>query len=571
MSIEIPARVAFLKKIHLFYGLEDDALVNIAEELDEQSYPKDSVVVKQDSPADSFYMIYDGSVRIVRSQDGKEIQLARLVKDDYFGEMGLISNRRRSATVTALDDTSLLILSRDDFKKLFREHPDLKYNLDVALRSRQLARQLRFKWLRPDEVIYFLARKHWVALYPKILAPLGLLVIPILFGYSYFRILTHSIVATAALGSLFAALVWLGWLLLDWSNDYYVVTNQRVVWLEKVIGIYDSRQESPLSMIVSVGVEVNQFGRFLDFGNVIVRTFVGRIDFAIVNHPTQAAKMVEEYWQRTKQAAVATEKEAMKDAIRSRLGIPVPPKPEPASPQPTTSVPRRSGAAFLKLLGSNTLKLRYETGDSVIYRKHWVVLLLNSWMPLAGVFASFGLFLSRLYQLYFDQDNAFISLVNGLNVDVWALLTLGIMALFVGWFLYRFVDWSNDVFEVNADQIIDIDRTPFGTETRNAAQLENILGTKYERRGLLGNLFNFGHVYITVGGNKLVFEDVIDPANVQSDIDRRRDARVVKKNQAVAAADRERMADWLVTYHDNAEEFKKQQEENKRNQQNGSA
>jgi hypothetical protein len=324
-------------------------------------------------------------------------------------------------------------------------------------------------------------------------------------------------------------------------------------------------------MIVSVGIEVNQFGRFLDYGNVIVRTFVGRIDFATVNHPKQAAKMVEEYWDRTKQAAVATEKEAMKDAIRSRLGIPLPAKPQPASPQPTTSLPKRGGASFLRFLGANTLKLRYETGEGVIYRKHWVVLFLNSWMPLAGVFASFGLFLSRLYQLYFDQTNTFVSFATGLDIDVWALMFLGIITLFLGWFLYRFVDWSNDVFEVTSDQIIDIDRTPLGTETRNAAQLENILGTKYERRGFLGNVFNFGHVYITVGGNKLVFEDVLDPASVQSDIDRRRDARVVKKNQAAAAARREEMAEWLVTYHHNAEDFRKQQDENKRNQQNGSA
>lgn len=570
MSIELSARIAFLKKIHLFYGLDDDALRGLAQEMEERSFAKDEVIVKQDSPADSFYMIYGGSVRIVRRQDGKDIQLARLVKNDYFGELALVSNRRRSATITALEDTSLLILSRDDFKKLFREHRDLAYNLEIAVRSRQLARQLRFKWLQPNEVVYFLARKHWIALYPKILGPLAFLLVPFFFAFAYFSVLPEPIVAAAALVSFFAALIWAGWLLLDWSNDYYVVTNQRVVWLEKVIGIYDSRQESPLNMVVSVGVEVNQFGRFLDYGNVIVRTFVGRIDFATVNHPKQAAKMVEEYWERTKDVKMATEKEAMKDAIRSRLGIPIPPKPQPESPEPTSSIPKRNGTSFLRFLGANTLKLRYETGEGVIYRKHWVVLFLNSWAPLLGVFASFGVFLSRLYQLYFDPDDTFVSFTTGVVVDVPAFLILGVAFLFLGWFAYRFIDWSNDVFEVTSDQIIDIDRTPLGTETRNSAQLENILGTKYERHGLLGNLFNYGHVYITVGGNKMTFEDVLDPASVQSDIDRRRDARVVKKNQAAVAAERERMAEWLVTYHNNAEEFRKAEEE-KRNQKNGSA
>ena len=570
MPIEISARVAFLKKIHLFYGLEDDALTAVAEELEELSVPKDGVVFKQDSAAESFYMIYGGSVRIVRKQDGKEIQLALLVKNDYFGELALVSNRRRSATVTALQDTSLLVLSRKDFEKLFREHSDLKNNLEVAVRSRQLARRLRFKWLRQDEVVYFLARRHVIALYQKLIVPILALVIPLGLIYSYFFILQFVIVALAGGLALLAIASWIIWIVIDWGNDYYIVTNQRVVWLEKVVAVYDSRQESPLSMVVSVGVEADQLGRILDYGNVIVRTFVGKIAFNLVSHPNQAAHMVEEYWQRTREAAVSMEKEAMKDSLRKRLGIPIPPKPAPVSDQPTTSIPRRSGAALLKLLGANTLKLRYETGESVIYRKHWVVLILESWIPFLGTIAVLGLFLYRLIQLAFLPNEAFISLATGLSVDAWASGLLIVLLPVAGWFVYQVLDWSNDKFEVTADQIIDIDRKPFSTEKRNAAQLENILSTSYERLGILGNLFNFGTVYITVGGNKLAFEDVMDPATVQSDIDRRRMARQQKKTDATVAAERERMAEWLATYHHNAEEFRKE-EERKRNQDNGSA
>ena len=41
------------------------------------------------------------------------------------------------------------------------------------------------------------------------------------------------------------ALGWIAWTYLDWTNDLYIVTNQRVVYVEKVIGIYDSREEAP--------------------------------------------------------------------------------------------------------------------------------------------------------------------------------------------------------------------------------------------------------------------------------------------------------------------------------------
>ena len=117
MSIETAERISFLKKIHLFYGLEESDLQAVADELEEMSVPKGEVIFQQDSKAESFYLIYGGSVNIVRKQERKEIQLARLVKDDYFGEMALVSNRRRSGTATAADDTTLLILSRKDFEK----------------------------------------------------------------------------------------------------------------------------------------------------------------------------------------------------------------------------------------------------------------------------------------------------------------------------------------------------------------------------------------------------------------------------------------------------------------------
>lgn len=85
------------------------------------------------------------------------------------------------------------------------------------------------------------------------------------------------------------------------------------------------------------------------------------------------------------------------------------------------------------------------------------------------------------------------------------------------------------------------------------------MGTNYERTGLLGNIFNFGTVHITVGGTKMAFEDVMDPATVQSDIDRRRMARQAKQNEAKIAGDRDRMAEWLAFYHQSAEQFKEEE------------
>jgi hypothetical protein len=391
--------------------------------------------------------------------------------------------------------------------------------------------------------------------------------VPLFFFYAWFTIASFRIVAIAGILSLVAVILWVIWYVIDWENDYYIVTNQRVVWLEKVIAIYESRQESPLHTILSVAVETTQLGRILDYGDVIVRTWVGRIPFNEVSHPEQAQHMIEEYWQRTKEQAVGLEKEEMKNAIRRRLGIPVPATPKPVFAVPVAKAPelKKGRVSLLRLLGAGTLKLRYEAGESVFYRKHWFVLIQQALMPLLGIIAAFVLFVWRQVRLFELPEEALIRSVNGaLTVDAYSLAILIALVPLLGWLIYEVMDWSNDQYQVTPEQIVDLDKKPFGTQSRNAAQLENILGTEYQRIGILGEIFNYGTVYITVGGSKLAFENVIDPASVQSDIDRRREARQAKQAAAKVAAERERMAEWLATYHLNAEQLRR--EEEKKNQ-----
>jgi hypothetical protein len=134
------------------------------------------------------------------------------------------------------------------------------------------------------------------------------------------------------------------------------------------------------------------------------------------------------------------------------------------------------------------------------------------------------LFFWRLIRLLQIPEDAFVRIINGqVVVDTYALAILIALVPLLGWLLYEVLDWSNDQFQVTPEQIVDLDKKPFGTETRNAAQLESILGTEYKRLGILGELFNYGTVYITVGGSKLAFEDVVDPASVQNKTGRSQD------------------------------------------------
>jgi len=310
-------------------------------------------------------------------------------------------------------------------------------------------------------------------------------------------------------------------------------------------------------------VETCPLGRVLDYGDLIVRTFIGRMLFDNVSHPYHAQRMIQEYWGRTQEQAVSYEKEEMKNAIRRKLGIPLASQPTAESAKPPDASKKGGIGHIVSTMGANFLNLRFEKGETVVYRKHWYVLFKKAWIPILSLAAIGATFLYRIYQLAISTDE-FVSFEGGISLDAWSGALIIIFFLLVGWLVYEVVDWSNDIYQVTNEQIIDLYKKPFGTESRNAAQLENILGTEFKRVGIIANVLNFGTVLINVGGTIFSFEGVRDPASVQLDIDNRRAARVQRKAASEVAAERERMAEWLAAYHQNVERFK--QEENERKQ-----
>ena len=99
------------------------------------------------------------------------------------------------------------------------------------------------------------------------------------------------------------------------------------------------------------------------------------------------------------------------------------------------------------------------------------------------------------------------------------LLTLFLSVIFFLWWLYQFVDWHNDIYQVTADKILDSERKPLGDEKSKSAPLENIQSLNAERRGLLGIVLNFGNIIINVGTeSRFIFFNIPNPAQAQRDI-----------------------------------------------------
>ena len=140
MSQVTTQNVDFLATVPLFNGLDRIELERFAEVTREKSYPKGSVILFEDDPGDSLFVVRDGRVKVVLiGEDGREVILGVLGVGEYFGELSLIDDRPRSAHVIAMEDSNLLVLRREDFRKRVESSPSVAWSLLTEL-SRRLRR-----------------------------------------------------------------------------------------------------------------------------------------------------------------------------------------------------------------------------------------------------------------------------------------------------------------------------------------------------------------------------------------------------------------------------------------------
>jgi len=130
----------FLATVPLFKSLDSGELSRFAEMVREKSYPKGSVILFEDDPGDSLFVVRAGRVKVVLvAEDGREVILGILGVGEHFGELALIDDQPRSAHVIAMEDSALLVLRREDFRRRVEASPSVAWSLLTEL-SRRLRR-----------------------------------------------------------------------------------------------------------------------------------------------------------------------------------------------------------------------------------------------------------------------------------------------------------------------------------------------------------------------------------------------------------------------------------------------
>ena len=134
MALTAREKTELLDRVDLFDGVGDVPLAAIAARAVEVEFPASRPIARQGEVGTGFFLIVSGAARVVR--DGEEI--ATLGPGDFFGELSLLDQQPRVATVTAVGPTVCLGIASWDFERLLEEQPRVAIGL-----LRVVARRLR--------------------------------------------------------------------------------------------------------------------------------------------------------------------------------------------------------------------------------------------------------------------------------------------------------------------------------------------------------------------------------------------------------------------------------------------
>lgn len=126
-----------LHKVDLFADVPLDILETLVKKMDSEAYKSETVLFNQGDAGDKMYFIQSGKIRIyLREKDGSEITYTYYEQNQIFGELSPIDQQPRSASAQAVEDTKLLVLTREDFLHLLEVHPQIGLAMMRSLSQR---------------------------------------------------------------------------------------------------------------------------------------------------------------------------------------------------------------------------------------------------------------------------------------------------------------------------------------------------------------------------------------------------------------------------------------------------
>jgi CRP/FNR family transcriptional regulator, cyclic AMP receptor protein len=129
--------VGSLSRITLFRNLTDPQLTQIRDVLQAKTYRSGTTLMTVEQPGEIVYFILSGTVKIhVEQEDGRDVIISILGPGECVGEMSLLDQVGRSATVVTIEESEMLWLDRETFRRFLAQMPSIAYNLACVLSAR---------------------------------------------------------------------------------------------------------------------------------------------------------------------------------------------------------------------------------------------------------------------------------------------------------------------------------------------------------------------------------------------------------------------------------------------------
>jgi hypothetical protein len=545
------ARLAELtEKLHstrLFRRLSFEELAYIAEAGEIQTFERGHTLIEQGKTDRVFYVILEGQLRVWKpNEQGKRQLLNYSYPGDFVGEIIMLTGDKRTATVDVVEEATLVAFKEAAWERIIA-HPSLMGILEREGQERVRDNVYVFSGKQLDEVVVEHARKSWVALLRRSSAPILITILSMtaIGVFSRTPWFVGQVAASVGLAIVVAMFLWFLWMWQDWRNDDYIVTSKRIIHVERVLipPFPVERHEIAIQAIREIKTTSQGLWTLLFHVMTLEIRTMGE---GIIRFPDLPnADYIREQILQTQKRALSRIEIPGPTLIRRRLAQElgrevkqvVPLASEPAE-EPDHK--RRSRLGFLEYFVPYT---RIEGPDGITWRQHWFKMLGKVFVPVLLFFGSV-----TLVVLSVRLSAPWL----GLPRWVWIVPSVLLLLFAIGWYLWRYEEWRNDVYIVTDSRIIDIEGSPFHLrqETRVEGTFDVIQDVTYDSPGIFFRLFQIGFVTIDTAAkeNAYTFDWVSHPAEVQQEIFRRWTEYREKEKRAATERRHQEFLEWIVQY-----------------------
>lgn len=501
--------------------------------------PANSVVFQQGQAAQGLFLLVQGRAVLVRTVNGKQQVIGEVHANQYVGEDALFhaANERMSMRVTS--DSILLFLPRLRFLEVLVTHPEIR---DILIRDYpQLAAYApeTFNRQREDEKLLIQQRRHpWTYIRGSFLPIIvGTLLLAVAFAVSTVPALTLLM----AMGAIVLTIVWIYYVYVEWRNDSIIVTDKRVIHIEKTILAFEEHvNEVPISSVHEVNYvipPVDPFARVFNYGTIFIKTAgeSGNMTLTLVPNPREIQQLIITNQLNFNRVVENRTREAISAQIERVLN--------PNAPQQTAETQTEAEEKPFHGPGPGFLSTRFvdEQGHKV-YRKHLSVWLTQIFLPLMGIIASVVIAFASL----FASSTSSLGFVGLLPAG-------GLLFISAMWLYWADWDWRNDMLVIGSSTVRLVHRRPLWLEDRNQQfLLSRVDSVTAARDGVVNTLLNRGDVRISLVGDDIpkVFSYVSHPYQVQDEIAEQRAAVLAGREEEERDQYREDIINYLDVYHE---------------------